>query len=190
MTAMVVRDTSTALACAEDVDLYLHPLLEDPPDRRRASASVWREYLGLVAAARARCAACPLLPECLYSAVVRADVSGYVGCTTPAERAEIRERIGASPAADDLDAFAGIRGDRQAVDHDLVLSLRAAHPDESLRVLASRLGCSLSTVKRHMRRARLEASTPARPAQQPAPPTLDEVFTAFEEVVEPSRGAA
>lgn len=43
------------------------------------------------------CGACPPLPDCLYKAVVQTDVSGYVGCTTPAERKEICRGSSAAP---------------------------------------------------------------------------------------------
>jgi hypothetical protein len=80
-------------------------------------------------------------------------------------------------------------------------ALRAAHPDDSLEALAARLDCSLSTVKRHLRRARREASAPGsvdvavggdasgdagagRTGDSLSGPTVDEVFDAFEAVVE------
>jgi hypothetical protein len=179
------EEAFVATPCAVDLDLYLHPLLEEPPARSSASVEIWTEYEGLVSRARALCAACPLLADCLYKAVVHTDVAGYVGCTTPLERRAIRRRVGISVAAEDLDAYAGTRGDRQPVEHDDVLRMRAAHPDDSLESLAARLDCSLSTVKRHLRRARREASEGAG-AQEPevAVPTMDAVFEAFEAVVE------
>ena len=50
--------------------------------------------------------------------------------------------------------YAFVVGGQRTVDHDEVVRLRRAHPDESLERLARRLGCSLSTVKRHLRRER------------------------------------
>jgi transcription factor WhiB/sigma-70-like protein len=174
-----------ASPCAVDLDLYLHPLLEDPPARSTASKQVWAEYEGLVARARALCAGCPLLADCLYKAVVQTDVAGYVGCTTPLERRAIRRRVGIALPAEDLDAYAGTRGERQPVEHEDVLRMRAAHPDDSLETLAERLGCSLSTVKRHLRRARREGSEESAGGdREVVVPTMDEVFEAFEAVVE------
>jgi Transcription factor WhiB/Sigma-70, region 4 len=174
-----------ASPCAVDVDLYLHPLLEDPPARSSTGPETWSEYQTLVARARTSCAACPLLADCLYKAVVHTDVAGYVGCTTPLERRAIRRRVGISVPNEDFDAYAGTRGDRQPVEHDDVLRMRAAHPDDSLETLAERLGCSLSTIKRHLRRARREAATGGGDEpEQVAVPTMDQVFEAFEAVVD------
>jgi len=175
-------------ACATDTDLYLHPLLEESPDPATLAADLRRELDGLVSRARAACAACPLFAECLYAAVVHRDVAGFVACTTPAEREGIRTRLGAGPEHEDLDAAAGVRGERRPLDHEAVLAARAAYPDDSLEMLAHRLECSLSTVKRHLRRARREAAADA-PADRPAPrstgvPTVDDVLDAFDDVVE------
>jgi len=48
--------------------------------------------------------------------------------------------------------------------------------------------CSLSTVKRHLRRARNPASSdPTAVADERRLPTMDEVFDAFEQVVDRDR---
>lgn len=185
------RGSSFVTACSTDVELYLHPLLESPPARSKATKGTWLEYEQLVEAARTACSRCPILAECLYKAVVQTDVSGYVGCTTPKERAAMRSMLGVALEAEDLDAFTGARGTRQPVDHEAVLAMRAAHPDDPLEQIANRLGCSLSTVKRHLRRARHATPDAADEAPQ-APtglPSLDEVFDAFEDVVEAARSA-
>ncbi len=180
----------TSPACATDTALYLHPLLEESPDPATVSADVRRELDDLVSRARAACAACPLFAECLYAAVVQRDVAGFVGCTTQGERDAIRDRLGAGPEREDLDAAAGVRGERRPLDHEAVLAARAAYPDDSLEMLAHRLECSLSTVKRHLRRARREAAgTGAAAADRPEPksagvPTVDQVLDAFDDVVE------
>jgi len=129
----------------------------------------------------------------MYAAVVQRDVSGFVGCTTPGEREQIRVRLGARPEREDLDAAAGVRGERRPVDHDAVMAMRAAYPDDSLEMLANRLECSLSTIKRHLRRARREetgnAAADAGGGDRPRPrtkavPTVDDVLDAFDDVVE------
>lgn len=181
----VTGDEFVASPCAVNVELYLHPLLEEPPARSSTSQAVWAEYEALVSAARTSCAACPLLADCLYKAVVHTDVSGYVGCTTPQERKAIRKRVGISVRPENLDAYAGTRGDRQPVEHEDVLRMRAAHPDDSLETLAERLECSFSTVKRHLRRTRRKAAAAANDeTDEPRLPTMDEVFEAFEAVVD------
>lgn len=100
----------------------------------------------------------------------------------------MRTVLGVTVEAEDLDAIAGARGSRQPVDHESVMAMKAAHPDDSLEQIATRLGCSLSTVKRHLRRAR-QAPTSQAGAVAPVVelPSLDEVFEAFEEIVESQR---
>jgi|SRR6476659_3563962 len=176
----------TATPCATDIGLFLDPLLEEPPVRSTAAKETWREYEGLVLAARAACSTCPLLADCLYKAIAQTDVSGYVGCTTPKERVAIRKLLGVKLESEDFDSFAGARGSRQPVDHEDVLRMRAQHPDDSLESIAGRLGCSLSTVKRHLRRARRDAGE-APGASADALPTMEDVFEAFDEVVEGNR---
>lgn len=175
-------------ACAVHPDLYLHPLLEAPPSRSKVTKAVWQEYRLLLGQVRDACAACPLFVDCLYSAAAQVDVAGYVGCTTPPERRRIRALLGISIAPEDLDAAAGVRGERRPVDHEAVLAMREAYPDESLEQLALRLECSLSTVKRHLRRARRGAGEPERPPPTRTDvPSVDDVLDAFDAVVEADR---
>jgi len=181
------EDSFEATACSVHTDLYLHPLIEDPP-AAAAPGDLRQTYAELVGAARAFCAACPLLVDCLYKAVVHTDVSGYVGCTTARERETIRSLLGVRVDADEMDAFAGTRGARQPVDHDDVLRMRAAHPEDSLEVLATRLDCSLSTVKRHLRRARDEATAGSLGGASPLP-TVEDVLDAFDEATLASQQA-
>ena len=178
-------------ACAADPDLYLDPLLESPPSRSRVTKAVWLDYRERLSRVRDACAACQLFVDCLYSAVAQVDVAGYVGCTTPPERRRIRDLLGVSVAPEDLDAIAGVRGERRPVDHEAVLAMRAAYPDESLEELAVRLECSLSTVKRHLRRARRGADEAARPEPTRTDvPTVDDVLDAFDAVVEADRATS
>lgn len=181
-------DDVTFTPCATNVDLYLHPLLEEPPVKSPASKEAWREYTSLVLTARESCSGCRLLADCLFKAVAQTDVAGYVGCTTPRERQQIRKLIGVKLDAEDFDSVAGARGSRQPVDHDDVLRMRGQRPFDSLEQIASRLGCSLSTVKRHLRRARKEASgAPEGTASIVEVPTMDDIFDAFDHVVEGNR---
>lgn len=146
-------------ACSGLPRLFQHPLLETPP-RSGAPVRERRQHAALVAAANQVCRRYPLLADCLYSAVVEHDVTGYVAGTTARQRAEVRRRLDVVVAPEDFDTLAGVTGGNRQVDHEEVLRLRAAHPDESLEVLARRLGCSLSTVKRHLRRERRTPSAP------------------------------
>ena len=101
-----------ATPCATDIDLYLHPLLDEPPVRSTVAKQTWQEYEDLVARARIACSGCPLLADCLYKAVAQTDVSGFVGCTTPKERSRIRKLLAIHIETEDFDSFAGARSQR------------------------------------------------------------------------------
>jgi hypothetical protein len=163
--------------------VFQDPLLEEPL-AGNAPATVRRQYAALVGAAQQACHSCPLIEDCLYAAVVQHDVAGYVGGTTPEQRFRIRRALQISVHPEDLDSLAGVTGRHRQVDHDQVVRLRPAHPDESLETLARRLGCSLSTVKRHLRRERRKPSV--RRAEPPKP-TLSQVLAAAEKVTSPPR---
>ena len=158
---------SSGPRCAGLPLVFQDPLLEEPPTGS-APVEDRRRYAGLVAGAQDACRACPLVVDCLYRAVVEHDVAGYVGGTTARQRVEVRRRLGVVVAPEDLDTLAGVLGGNRPVDHDEVLRVRAAHPDETLEVLAGRLGCSLSTVKRHLRRERNHPSPPRPLAVRPS----------------------
>jgi hypothetical protein len=153
--------------CARLPRVFQDPLLEEPPTAAAPAADL-RRYAALATDAAATCRRCPLVIDCLYRAVVEHDVSGYVAGTDARQRLEIRRRLGVDLPADDFDTLAGVLGGSRSVDHDEVLRVRAAHPDETLEVLAVRLGCSLSTVKRHLRRERDNPSPPRRGAVKPS----------------------
>jgi len=154
-------------ACASAPEVFQHPLVEDPP-RAALSRGDRERQARLVTEARATCAGCPLRTACLYDAVVQHDVSGFVAGTTARQRNEVRRRLGLVVEPEDLDTLAGVVGGTRQVDHDEVLRLRRANPDETLEQIAQRLGCSLSTVKRHLRRERDEP-TSRRTTSRPAP---------------------
>jgi len=116
--------------------------------------------------------------ECLYWAVVEVDVSGFLACTGEDERRRIRQALGISGPARGTVVDAP-RGGAGPVDHEAVMAARHAYPDETTRQLAQRLGCSMSTVKRHLRRAR-EGTATVAPQQRK--PSLDEVLDAFDEL--------
>ena len=173
-------------ACAGRARLFQDPLLEEPLPTG-APAADRRRQADLAAAAGAVCQRCPLVAACLYRAVVEHDVAGYVAGTTARQRTEIRRRLGVVVPSEDFDTAAGVLGGHRQVDHGEVLRLRAAHPDESLEVLAGRLGCSLSTVKRHLRR---ERTTPSAPEPVRPRPRLVDVLAARAEVAAAGRAGA
>ena len=170
----------TIPTCVEYTSLFHDPLLEvqAPPknvDERRQLMMMQRKAENL-------CLDCPLMTRCLYTAVVAHDVAGFVAGTTPRQRAEMRGLLGVRPQPEDLDTLAGVSAPNRQVDHDEVVRLRHANPYESLESIAQRLGCSLSTVKRHLRKARSIRgdSSPATPRR--VPPSLEQVMTAYRTV--------
>ncbi|MGI9085754.1 MAG: hypothetical protein ACR2FE_10785 [Aeromicrobium sp.] len=138
-----------------------------------------------------QCAGCALLIDCLYRAVVEFDVSGYAACTTEAERALIRERLGIEVVQSTLTPYGAPRVGGGPVSHEAVLTARQAYPKDTCHQLADRLGCSTSTIKRHLRRDReqraAEAARPDPTARQSLP-TIDDVLDAFD-ALESSRVA-
>ncbi|OUZ12477.1 hypothetical protein BHE97_01860 [Aeromicrobium sp. PE09-221] len=159
-------------------EVYQDEQLLSPPARHESSAEQWRDFQAKRDAAHRRCAGCEVLPECLYQAVVEVDVSGFVACTSERERQRMRRVLGLDGPLRDSAQDAPRSGG--PVDHDVVMAARRAHPDDTSRQLAERLGCSLSTIKRHLRRARENTSpVPARPA---APPTIAQVLDVFDEL--------
>ncbi|NNG19729.1 transcription factor WhiB [Naumannella sp. ID2617S] len=177
--ASTMIETATQ-GCLENADLYQHPLLEEPPSAS-APADQRRQHMMMTRKAENLCVECPIMTQCLYNAVVKYDVSGFVAGTTARQRSEIRARLGITVTPEDFDTLAGVTARHRQVDHDEVVRLRNANPHESLETLAHRLGCSLSTVKRHLRRHRNEAAQQA-PAEKKRVPTMAEVMTAYREV--------
>lgn len=179
-----VHAPSTLPSCARNPQLFLHPLLEDGS----ASGSAQRrEQQALRDTAQGECERCPLLGECLFRAIVEHDVAGFVAGTTEHQRSQIRARLGIQVQADDLSAWAGMRENQHRIGTDDVLALRAQRPDDSLKQLALHLGCSLSTVKRHLRAHRSQVAETLTVASQPSaqrtPPTIADVLAAREAVV-------
>jgi hypothetical protein len=167
-----------ALGCVEFASLFQNPLLEEPP-AQGAPADVRRRYHHLARKAYAVCAACPLIDDCLYRSVVEVDVAGYAAATTPQQRSLIRARLKITVDPEDFDTLAGVTGRHRQVDHAEVVRLRHANPQDSLEDLARRLGCSLSTVKRHLRR---ERNNPALPPPRRPTPSREQVRAVATEV--------
>ena len=170
-------------SCEEHPRLYLDPMMEQPP-AQTASVEARRRYRTLESHAERLCHACPLLESCLYRAVVEHDVTGFVAGATERQRLEIRRRLGVTVEPEDLDTLAGVTRKHRQVDHEEVVRLRRANPTESLERIARRLGCSLSTVKRHLRKERAATlPAPATP-QRPSPAAVTAVYA---EIVASSR---
>ncbi|GAA2180626.1 hypothetical protein GCM10009785_12210 [Brooklawnia cerclae] len=189
----ITTERTTTPACAEHDDLFQSPLLEEPA--LASSVELRRRQVLMTRKAESICLDCPLMVDCLYRAVAKHDVAGYCAGTTQRQRAEIRQHLGLRVDPEDFDTFAGANSGHQ-IDHDEVLRLRHARPNDSLESIAQRLGCSLSTVKRHLRKAR-RGEAVGRPAKLSSiVPTLEQVLNAYQQVVararpsQPTRRAA
>lgn len=182
---MTVSVSDRTVGCADHEDVYHHPLLEADPGRA-ASPEQRRVRTALTRRAAAICGGCPHLESCLYRAVVEHDVAGFVAGTTEVQRRRMRSLLALTVRPDDLDVLAGAPSVGHQVNHVEIVRLRAQNPHMSLDTIAQRLGCSLSTVKRHLRRARAEAATGERhrtPSTSPRP-SRSEVMRARELVVQ------
>jgi hypothetical protein len=172
--------------CSAATEVFCNPLLEEPLPGSASGAQRQARTI-LVAKATDSCNSCPLFDRCLYDAIVTHDVYGFVAGTTARQRLEIRAALDVTVEPEDFDTFAGVTTPNRQIDHDEVLRLRSANPHESLESIAQRLGCSLSTVKRHLRRARHGEITPR---QEPTRPTLEEVLEVYDSVVRSTRRRA
>jgi hypothetical protein len=158
--------------CDAARDTYLDERLNDP--------SVTMS--GLARSLHRQCAGCPVMFECLYRAVVEVDVSGYVACTTEPERTAMRAQLGVEVSQPSLAPFGAPRVGGGPVSHEAVVAARQAHPKDTCQQLAERLGCSTSTIKRHLRRERQKAASPADGAAAEGKPTLEQVLDAFDQL--------
>lgn len=156
--------------CLRASEIFQHPLVEEPPTGRDDLAA------RLAARAIALCESCPLMEQCLYTSVVEHDVAGVTGGTTPLQRTRIRRLLGVRVEREDLTDFAGTTREGRRLTHADVARARRADPDATLETIAERLGCSLSTVKRHLRQARAEAKPTL--SRVPSRPTLAAVLAA------------
>ena len=185
MTVAMTRP-APAPACTAATEVFCNPLLEEPLPSSAPSAQRQARTI-LMARAAETCTSCPLFTKCLYDAVVNHDVYGFVAGTTVRQRHEIRAELEVTVEPDDFDTLAGVTSPNRQIDHDEVVRLRTANPHESLESIAQRLGCSLSTVKRHLRRAR---NGEVAPREENVPPTLEDVLDVYDAVVTSSRRRA
>jgi hypothetical protein len=185
MTVAMTRP-APAPACTAATEVFCNPLLEEPLPSSASGAQRQARAL-LITKAAETCQGCSLFAKCLYVAVVDHDVYGFVAGTTARQRQEIRAELEISVEPDDLDTLAGVTSPNRQVDHDEVVRLRTANPHESLESIAQRLGCSLSTVKRHLRRAR---NGEVARRQETTPPKLEEVLDVYDTVVSGNRRRA
>lgn len=170
--------------CASVPEVYHDEQLHSPPARTDISAAQWEQLNVKRASAHRQCAGCPVLVDCLYRAVVEVDVSGFVACTTEADRQQIRRQLGIQVHQASTVPYGAPRIGGGPVNHEVVMNVRLAHPKDTCHQLAERLGCSTSTIKRHLRRAReaklVQASS--SPLAATLAPTVDAVLDAFDQL--------
>ena len=174
----------TPTPCVTNSDVFLHPLLDDSvtPSNRAER----REQMSLRARAERMCAECPLFSSCLNDAITKHDVSGFVAGTTKRERNEIRANLDVKVESEDMDTYAGVTSGRQ-FDRYEIHRMRTANPDQPLSVIAQKVGCSVSTVKRHLRRIEREG-LPMKKREQDLP-SDSEVLAAARQLREMKRAA-
>lgn len=177
---MTILENTYVPPCARKPEVYLDERMQSPPTRTDVSRAEWERLTGQLATVHRGCAGCPFLVDCLYRAVVEVDVYGYAACTTPADRQFIRRKLGIEIKQPSAGPFSPPRTGAGPIDHESVLALRQSHPNDTCIQLAQRLGCSTSTIKRHLRRAR-EAQAGMSPIER-RPPTVEEVLDCFDEL--------
>ena len=177
---MTITDDTYVPPCAGKPEAYLDERFQSATTRADVTRGEWEALKQQRADVHRYCAGCPFLVDCLYRAVVEVDVFGYAACTTEADRQLIRQKLGIEILQPSDGPFSVPRTGAGPIDHETVLALRQNHPTDTCSQLAQRLGCSTSTVKRHLRRAR-------ETQEQPAPrerrhPTIEEVLDCFDEL--------
>lgn len=178
---MTIVIDATPPPCARAHGLYLDELLHSPPSRSQLTRDERDRLSSMRATAHRQCAGCIVLVECLYRAVVEVDVAGFVACTTERERRQLRRELGVV-IDQSVSGEAGVpRSGSGPVSHESVVAMRQAHPADTCEQLATRLGCSTSTVKRHLRRARENRPATRRPTATRLP-TVEQVLDAFDQL--------
>ncbi len=177
---MTILENTHVPPCAAEPEVYLDERLQGPFTRTTATRIEWEHLNQQRAVAHRNCAGCPFLVDCLYRAVVEVDVYGYAACTTEAERQLIRRKLGIEIMQPTAGPFSPPRTGAGPIDLEAVITVRQSHPNDTCIQLAQRLGCSTSTVKRHLRKAR-ESHAPSEPLTRRTP-TVDEVLDVFDEL--------
>jgi hypothetical protein len=180
---MTIVAFTTKPPCATVPEVYHDEQLHSPPLRTEISAAEWARLDAKRASAHRQCAGCPLMVDCLYRAVVEVDVSGFVACTTETDRQLIRRQLGIEVQESSATPYGTSRIGSGPVNHESVMTARQAYPKDTCHQLAERLGCSTSTIKRHLRRAREQARAEGcRVPVTPNLPTIDAVLDCFDQL--------
>lgn len=180
---MTIVVETTAPPCVSVPEVFDDEHLHSPPARTTVTAAEWTQLAAKRASAHRQCAGCPVMVECLYRAVVEVDVSGFVACTTESDRQQIRRQLGIQVSSPATTPYGGPRVGGSPVSHESVMTIRQAYPNDTCQQLADRLGCSMSTIKRHLRRSReAEHGVHAVANEAGAQPTIADVLDAFDQL--------
>lgn len=181
---MIISVNAQSPPCAHVPEVYHDELLHSPPARTEISAAEWDQLAVKRASAHRQCAGCPLMVDCLYRAVVEVDVSGFVACTTESDRLRIRRQLGIEVQQLSSTPFGVPRVGGGPLSHDAVMAARESYPKDTCHQLAERLGCSTSTIKRHLRRAREAKLAGATTPDQTytSAPTVEAVLDCFDQL--------
>lgn len=177
---MTILENTHVPPCADKPEVYLDERLQSLFTKADVTRIEWEHLTEQRATAHRNCAGCPFLVDCLYRAVVEVDVYGYAACTTEAERQQIRTTLGIEIMQAPAGPFSAPRTGAGPIDHEAVITLRQSHPNDTCVQLAQRLGCSTSTVKRHLRRARQGKGQVEQLTRRA--PTVDEVLDVFDQL--------
>ncbi|MEJ7634775.1 transcription factor WhiB [Aeromicrobium sp.] len=185
---MTIVDDTTTPPCAYEPEVYHDEQLHSPPARTDITAAEWETLTVKRATVHRQCAGCPLMVDCLYRAVVEVDVSGFVACTTESDRQLIRQQLGIEIQQPSMTPYGAARVGGGPMSHEAVMTVRQAYPKDTCHQLAERLGCSTSTIKRHLRRAREQKrdETLLSSCAEESPPSIDAVLDCFD-LLESSR---
>jgi hypothetical protein len=94
----------------------------------------------------------------------------------------MRRQLGIEVAQPSLAPFGAPRVGGGPVSHEAVIAARQAHPKDTCQQLAERLGCSTSTIKRHLRRERQKSAAVVDVEASDGKPTLEQVLDAFDQL--------
>ncbi len=162
---------STVPACITHSSVFLDPSVESDSTTRNDERT-----RSLCAYLHSLCENCPLLSSCLHRAVVDFEISGYCAATTASQRRIIREKLGYHLAKENFDSYVDTPSGTR-VNHETIVQLRQQYPKATLNELATQAGCSLSTIKRHMRRMR--SAKKIHTQTRPTPPSVEEVMETY-----------
>lgn len=169
------------LGCVKNAHIFQHPLVEDQP--RLVDAKARKEQYFMICQAETVCLSCPVFDQCLYQSVAIAEVYGYAAATSQIQRRKIRKLLGLKTPAEDLDQFIGDTRPGRYLPDGEVIHTKKTNPTDSNSAIALRLGCSLSTVKRHIKKVASPTNSLVGDSGKQLDVTIDQVKQAYQQVM-------